>query len=48
MELMGLCVMCGKPGKMHTCFMCGRNFCREHFDVAHGICIECGKPKINK
>ncbi|OYT59458.1 orotate phosphoribosyltransferase [Thermoplasmatales archaeon ex4484_30] len=44
---MGLCAICGKPGKMFTCAMCGRNFCMEHFDVPHGICINC-KPKINK
>jgi len=47
MEVMGICAICGKPGIMHTCGLCGRNVCSEHFDAAHSICAEC-RAKINK
>jgi len=47
MEMVGLCAICGRPGAMHTCRICGRNVCSEHFDIGYGVCSSCGE-KINK
>jgi hypothetical protein len=46
MDLMGLCSICGKPGIMFTCMLCGRQVCSDHFDKNQGICTICktGKP----
>ncbi|HEC87277.1 MAG: orotate phosphoribosyltransferase [Thermoplasmata archaeon] len=41
MEIMGLCSICGKPGEMFTCHLCGRIVCRDCYDAANGICINC-------
>ncbi|HDN50692.1 MAG: orotate phosphoribosyltransferase [Thermoplasmata archaeon] len=41
MELSGLCSVCGKPGRMYTCSICGRNVCGAHFDMTHGMCSMC-------
>ncbi|MBI4362847.1 MAG: hypothetical protein HY558_06695 [Euryarchaeota archaeon] len=27
MEELGLCALCGTPGKMYTCRLCGQNVC---------------------
>jgi len=45
MDLMGLCSICGKPGAMHTCRLCGRIVCSSCFDVHNGVCNNC---KIGK
>jgi len=41
MDIMGLCSICGKPGDMCTCRLCGRNVCRNCFDIQNGICCNC-------
>ena len=41
MDLIGLCSICGKPGEMYTCKLCGRNVCNSCFDISHGICNRC-------
>ena len=41
MEVMGLCSICGKPGPMFTCGLCGRLVCRSCFDSQHGVCSSC-------
>jgi hypothetical protein len=41
MDLLGLCSICGKPGAMYTCSLCGRIVCSRCFDNAHGICNSC-------
>jgi hypothetical protein len=41
MDLMGLCHICGKPGGMHTCSLCGRLVCNRCLDFAHGVCKNC-------
>ncbi|MGF3555325.1 MAG: orotate phosphoribosyltransferase [Thermoplasmatota archaeon] len=45
MDLMGLCSICGRPGAMFTCILCGRLVCSTCFDNKHGICSNC---KIGK
>ena len=41
MDLMGLCSICGKPGAMQTCRLCGRTVCNTCFDTANGVCLNC-------
>ncbi len=45
MEMAGLCAICGQPGAMHTCSLCGRNVCAQHYDAAHGVCTSCMQGK---
>jgi hypothetical protein len=45
MNLLGLCSVCGRPGAMFTCILCGRNVCNNCFDKSHNICGYC---KIGK
>ncbi|MCD6481129.1 MAG: orotate phosphoribosyltransferase [Thermoplasmata archaeon] len=42
MEMMGMCAVCGTPGVMFTCRICGRMVCATHFNPATGTCVECG------
>jgi hypothetical protein len=41
MDLMGLCSICGKPGAMHTCVLCGRLVCSNCFDARNNVCMQC-------
>ena len=41
MDIMGLCSVCGKPGAMYTCSLCGRLVCGNCFDIQHNICNRC-------
>ncbi|WP_414469466.1 orotate phosphoribosyltransferase [Methanobacterium sp. ACI-7] len=43
MEISGLCNICGKPGKMYTCSLCGSLICRECYDQSKGVCKPCKK-----
>lgn len=45
-DLIGLCSICGKPGSMLTCNMCGKLFCTNCYDKEHCICIQCRIGKI--
>ena len=45
MDIMGLCNICGKPGPMFTCSLCGRIVCSSCFDNQHGICVSCKTGK---
>lgn len=45
MDLTGLCSICGKPGIMNSCNLCGRIVCNECFNSVYGICVNC---KIGK
>lgn len=45
MDLMGLCNICGKPGAMFTCHICGRLVCSNCIDTAHSICNNCKMGK---
>ncbi len=46
MDLIGLCSICGKPGAMNTCSLCGRLVCNTCFDHSHGVCTACKTGKI--
>ncbi|HOO54380.1 MAG TPA: hypothetical protein PLY09_07170 [Methanothrix sp.] len=41
MELMGICNICGRAGKLFTCRLCGRLVCARCFDPAVGVCRQC-------
>jgi len=41
MEMMGLCSICGKPGAMNTCMLCGRIVCSNCFDHTDKVCKKC-------
>ena len=45
MDLMGLCSICGKPGAMFTCSLCGRLVCSNCFDSQHRVCCSCKAGK---
>jgi hypothetical protein len=41
MEITGLCNICGKPGIMHNCMLCGKFVCNNCYNAKHNICIRC-------
>ena len=41
MEMSGLCNICGKPGAMFTCMLCGKLVCKNCYENRHNICINC-------
>ncbi|NYB51930.1 MAG: orotate phosphoribosyltransferase [Methanobacteriaceae archaeon] len=43
MEVRGICNICGQPGKMYTCSMCGALVCGRCFQLNQGICKRCQK-----
>lgn len=45
MDLMGLCSICGMPGAMITCSLCGRLVCNKCGDSLHRICNICKTGK---
>ncbi|ADZ08929.1 orotate phosphoribosyltransferase [Methanobacterium lacus] len=46
MELTGICSLCGKTGKIHTCQLCGSLVCEECYNPSKGICRSCNKRNI--
>ncbi|MBN2599151.1 MAG: orotate phosphoribosyltransferase [Candidatus Thermoplasmatota archaeon] len=44
-DVVGLCSICGRPGTMYTCQLCGRLVCERCFDHRHFLCIECKHMK---
>ncbi len=40
-EIATLCDVCGKRLAGHTCALCGRRICDEHFDTKSGLCTPC-------
>lgn len=44
MEVAGLCALCGAPGVLRTCALCGRTVCATHFDHASGACTNHARP----
>jgi len=40
-EVEGICNICGKPGKMYTCSLCGNNVCKDCYDLTKGLCKLC-------
>ncbi|WP_410509255.1 hypothetical protein RSJ42_03085 [Methanosarcina hadiensis] len=45
MEAEGLCSICGRPAKLHTCHLCGRLVCSQCMDHRKGMCIKCAGGK---
>ena len=45
-DLMGLCNICGKPGAMFTCHLCGKLVCTNCYEQEQGICVKCRIGKI--
>ena len=45
MDLMGLCSICGKPGAMFSCSLCGKLVCGGCFDSQNHVCSSCGVGK---
>lgn len=45
MDLMGLCNICGKPGIMNTCILCGRIVCSNCYDPQNKVCCSCKSSK---
>jgi len=43
MEMMGLCSICGKPGAMYSCSLCGRIVCSSCFNHKARVCKNCMK-----
>ncbi len=41
MEMYGLCNICGKPGIMFNCSLCGKPVCKNCFDAKNNVCINC-------
>ncbi|WP_048138303.1 hypothetical protein [Methanosarcina horonobensis] len=45
MEVEGLCSICGRPAKLHTCHLCGRLVCSQCMDRRKGVCVKCAAGK---
>ena len=41
MELVGICMICGRPNARYTCRLCGRIVCNNCYDFSNGICVAC-------
>ena len=41
MDISGLCTICGKPGVMFSCMLCGKLVCINCYDNKHNICSKC-------
>jgi len=41
MDIVGLCSVCGKPGAMHSCILCGRIVCINCYDSTNRVCTHC-------
>lgn len=41
MKVTGLCAVCGRPGILHTCSICGTTVCERHIDHGSGVCVRC-------
>ena len=41
MSVETLCVVCEAEPATHTCDLCGRSVCGDHFDRVEGVCAVC-------
>lgn len=41
MDIAGLCSICGEPGAMYSCILCGKLVCINCYDAMHNICSQC-------
>ncbi|MEM0493269.1 MAG: orotate phosphoribosyltransferase [Candidatus Thermoplasmatota archaeon] len=46
-DIMGLCSICGSPGAMYTCVLCGRLTCRRCIDTSSNVCGICINKRKN-
>ncbi|HVO77937.1 MAG TPA: hypothetical protein VMS79_03620 [Methanomassiliicoccales archaeon] len=46
MTTVGMCMICGRPAT-HTCAICGRLVCDQHFNRDVGMCTICA-PKTKR
>ncbi|NJD54130.1 MAG: orotate phosphoribosyltransferase [Candidatus Methanoperedens sp.] len=44
MEVTGVCSICGRPGKLHTCMLCGSLVCSRCI-TGEGVCIRCSQGR---
>ncbi|MDD5317672.1 MAG: orotate phosphoribosyltransferase [Candidatus ainarchaeum sp.] len=44
-EIAGLCFVCGRPGSMNSCRLCGALACDRHYDARAGVCSDCAKGR---
>ncbi|WP_096204328.1 orotate phosphoribosyltransferase [Candidatus Methanoperedens nitratireducens] len=44
MEVTGICSICGRPGKLFTCPLCGRLVCSRCL-TGEGICVQCARGR---
>ncbi|MCX6664934.1 MAG: orotate phosphoribosyltransferase [Euryarchaeota archaeon] len=42
-EVVGLCSICGKPGPLMSCMLCGSLTCNECFDTFNHVCKICSR-----
>ena len=41
MEVIGICFICKKPGRLHTCLMCGALVCSDCYIADKKVCKIC-------
>ncbi|MBZ2166120.1 MULTISPECIES: hypothetical protein [Methanobacterium] len=41
MEVSGICSICGRPGKMYTCTLCGSIICGKCYNIQKAVCKSC-------
>ncbi len=44
-EIRGICSLCGRPGKMYTCSLCGTIVCGKCYNLKNGVCKSCEPSK---
>ncbi|MEE8401571.1 MAG: hypothetical protein V3R86_05415 [Candidatus Hydrothermarchaeaceae archaeon] len=44
----GICSICGSPGRVYSCHLCGKQTCQEHFNQGKGVCVSCGSGRLIK
>ncbi|MFZ3058927.1 MAG: hypothetical protein WA102_04225 [Candidatus Methanoperedens sp.] len=45
MEVMGVCSICGRPGKLSTCMLCGSLVCSQCLS-REGVCVRCSHGRF--
>jgi len=44
-ETYGVCMICGRAGKVYSCSLCGSLVCELHFDPVSGLCVNCKRGR---
>jgi len=45
LEIRGICSLCGRPGKMYTCTLCGSIVCGSCYNLQRSVCKSCEQFK---